>query len=750
LINYWQEHTDSHEAARALIAKAISEKLDQVPALKKPVEKIDILNENQEIIDLLVSGFFSELLKSRMMLRLSGPFNTQPFYQSKAIEDLINDEDKEFFFPSDPIDISGQILVFAGNLILNQCYGQPLAVSPSFPISVRHKKSGLEQHFTGEVNSDFVEVTPIKALPKLKAADIGILLKHLDDPERWLRTFPPDHFLFRGIMLTSLLNITRSYSLSQLEKSLLQQHALNEEKKITRLCNHLRSYFSISDLKLGVFAMDYPLTERNESHYRLHQGIIQDDFAENFFQLIRGSIYEQVLESRRPFVIEDIREENTESRLGKAFMQKGYRSLLITPLSSPDGRLIGILEIASLQPAAINQLTSLNIREIAQLFSIAVERSRSEFDNQLEATLKKEFTSIHPSVEWRFEETAMKLVEKQSRDLEKAEVDPIIFKNVYPLYGQADIVSSSHVRNDSIAEDLQENLRLIKNILKQSFEAFPYPGIDEALVEANTLIIDLHQGVSPGNEFHTMEFIRKEIHPLFEMLMEKSRTLAPVIKSYFNKLDPDLGIYYNKRKQYEESVARINKTISFFLDHGQELAQSIIPHFYEKYQTDGVAYNMYVGQSLLREGTFIQDIHLTNLRLWQLQSLCLITQKIRRLQQKLPIPLTTAQLILVHSSPLTIRFRLDEKRFDVDGTYNARYEIVKKRIDKALIAGTNERLTVSDKIAIVFQYEEDKKKYIRHIEYLVHKGLLKPEWEELAIQPLQGVKGLSALRVTVA
>jgi hypothetical protein len=26
---------------------------------------------------------------------------------------------------------------------------------------------------------------------------------------------------------------------------------------------------------------------------------------------------------------------------------------------------------------------------------------------------------------------------------------------------------------------------------------------------------------------------------------------------------------------------------------------------------------------------------------------------------------------------------MDEKRFDVDGTYNARYEVVKKRIDKA-------------------------------------------------------------------
>jgi hypothetical protein len=36
---------------------------------------------------------------------------------------------------------------------------------------------------------------------------------------------------------------------------------------------------------------------------------------------------------------------------------------------------------------------------------------------------------------------------------------------------------------------------------------------------------------------------------------------------------------------------------------------------------------------------------------------------------------------------------MDEKRFDVDGTYNARYEVVKKRIDKANIKGTKERIT---------------------------------------------------------
>ena len=47
--------------------------------------------------------------------------------------------------------------------------------------------------------------------------------------------------------------------------------------------------------------------------------------------------------------------------------------------------------------------------------------------------------------------------------------------------------------------------------------------------------------------------------------------------------------------------------------------------------------------------------------------------------------LRVASLILVHSNPLAIRFRMDEKQFDVDGAYNIRYEIIKKRIDKANI-----------------------------------------------------------------
>jgi hypothetical protein len=93
---------------------------------------------------------------------------------------------------------------------------------------------------------------------------------------------------------------------------------------------------------------------------------------------------------------------------------------------------------------------------------------------------------------------------------------------------------------------------------------------------------------------------------------------------------------------------------------------------------------------------------------------------------------------------------MDEKRFDVDGAYNARYEIVKKRIDKAHIIGTTERVTSPGKIAIIYTSEQDARIYERYIAFLQNKGYLKKNsLEMLDLEDLPGITGLKALRVAV-
>ena len=42
------------------------------------------------------------------------------------------------------------------------------------------------------------------------------------------------------------------------------------------------------------------------------------------------------------------------------------------------------------------------------------------------------------------------------------------------------------------------------------------------------------------------------------------------------------------------------------------------PHYFERFKTDGVEHNMYIGESITKEDSF-NPIYLYNLRLWQLQ-----------------------------------------------------------------------------------------------------------------------------------
>jgi hypothetical protein len=155
-----------------------------------------------------------------------------------------------------------------------------------------------------------------------------------------------------------------------------------------------------------------------------------------------------------------------------------------------------------------------------------------------------------------------------------------------------------------------------------------------------------------------------------------------------------------------------------------------------------------MGQSITPRKKF-DEIYLRNLKMWQLTVLAKAAKMTNSLEKELSHPLRTTQLILAHSQPLSISFRTEERKFDVDGAYNTRYEIVKKRIDKVRIKETNERLTQPGKIAIVYSQGKDAAEYTEYIEFLQNKKLIKPGIEKHDLEELQGVIGLKALRVDV-
>ncbi|MEP6627479.1 MAG: GAF domain-containing protein, partial [Ginsengibacter sp.] len=363
------------------------------------------------------------------------------------------------------------------------------------------------------------------------------------------------------------------------------------------------------------------------------------------------------------------------------------------------------------------------------------------------AIIRQKCTAIHASVAWRFVEAAEKLLESRMYS-DEDKMEDIVFPGVYPLYGQSDIKGSSLVRNLSIQEDLITQLSLAKNILGLTVQKFPLPVYKDLRYRVDNYIQQLREQLTAGDENVVQEFLKEEVDPVFTHLHTLHPDIHAALQDYESRLDPLIGMLYEKRKDYELSVKLINEYISEYFDKAEVAAQNMFPHYFEKYKSDGVEHNLYVGQSMVNNNTF-HPLYLQNLRLWQLMITCEVENEIFRIKPHLKTRLDICSLILVHSQPLSIRFRMEEKKFDVDGAYNARYEIIKKRIDKAIVKETGERLTQPGKIAIIYSSEKEAKEYLNYIHYLQFINYISADVEWLTLKDLQGMTGLKALRISI-
>ena len=317
------------------------------------------------------------------------------------------------------------------------------------------------------------------------------------------------------------------------------------------------------------------------------------------------------------------------------------------------------------------------------------------------------------------------------------------------LYGLVDMRDSSRIRNEAIRADLGEQLQMALEVINAAGQIRPLPALEEVGYQLAQQIDRLESELRSDDESGVLELLRRDVEPLFGQIETYGSDVAERVAAYRGALDMDLNIVYRRRKDFEESVTGLNDVISMTLDTEEERAQAMFPHFFEKFRTDGIDHSIYVGTELHENGLF-DELYLRNLRIWQLMTTCRIEWELARVKTDMAVPLEATHLILVQHQPLSIRFRVDEKRFDVDGAYDIRYEIVKKRIDKARIRGTSERVTQPGQLAIVYSTASEVAEYRRYVEFLQGKGYLGPGLEELELEDLPGISGLKALRVTIA
>ena len=749
LARFWSEIVAHMGSIRGEIGRVVEQHLRSAPEMLRPIQDPDAFARHRELIEALFSVVFPPVFWNHEYGAVLEPFHLRSYYETPAFRRAFLNADQTLRarIGVDTDMVARIRLLLAYRLILQRVHGLDLHVEAPLIFTTSDPDTGLDRHFKMHFDWRFVDVEPVGPVAPFSDEARQLLPSLAMDPEALGVLLPFHSYRFSGFTVLTGIEVTDQEVLSSLKRDLIDKESIVSNARFGGLEDKLRTLFRRPKLQLSLSAIEGDRVLMLNSGARLASACIFADSVHHRLSDFGGSLYERASLLGQPIIVEDLAAYPERSWVEDAKLEHGTRSIIAAPLHYQDA-LIGTLSLISPEPGDFTAAHLPKLGEVLPLFSMAVKRSTDELNTRIQAFIKEKCTAIHPVVEWRFRKAVLDGLERQDPTVTPGEMGEIVFENVYPLYALSDVRGSSTQRAWAIQADLLAQLALARDVLAEAYARRPLPILDHLARRIDAQTAEVEVTLRAGDEATLLAFLRKDIEPLFDHLQSYGAKVRDRIEAYRGALDPRLGMVYRRRQAFEASLTRLNEAISSYIDLEEQAAQAMFPHYFEKQKTDGVDFSLYVGATLLEDGGF-DPLYLKNLRLWQLMVACGIAMRAERLKDQLPIPLETTSLVLVQNAPLSIRFRFDEKRFDVDGAYNVRYEIIKKRIDKAIIRNSQERLTQPGKIAIVYSHSAEAAEYRHYIEYLQRLGHLTREVEELELAELQGADGLRALRVTV-
>ena len=729
---------------RVNYAESLIEKTKNFKELRDGFQDLTLLDKYEDLIKLLLADLFPTGLTNNEIKAASIPLSNITFNYTERFKGILKDAGKDFEIELRNIN-DDEFYVFCSCLILQSYFKRDIRSTLPFYYDIPNKL-GIMKHYKITVNSDFSDIYPTEDAKIPDDRTIDMLLENMDDIKLWKKYFPSRSWILSGFTIISLVDCTSEVALSDLKSSMIQidPENLTPDENLGEV---FKSYFDVAELKFGL--MLFNKKEKRLEKVPIYENVftnhILDFWINTFDEEVRQAAFENFNYNSKPIVVSNVNNLDSHTKSLPSFdilIENNINSFMVIPIMK-DNELLAIIEFTSPIVNSFNGLKLKKLEFFADMILFSLSRFTFERNNQIEAIIQREYTTIHDSVIWKFRSEAERyfnaFLAKKIYTLKQ-----ISFKNLTPLFGFSDIRSSSEKRYNLMLEDLNEQI----DVLHEIFSLINSDS-EKYLLALDIFENELNNEIKADTEQRLQRLLRDEIHPYLQGKLElrSSKEIKTKIKDYFAQVSQN-HLFYNHRRSLDESITLVNRKLADMLDESQIKAQQLFPHYYERFKSDGVEHNLYIGSAIA------PDLHYTSkivhkLRYWQLKTICNMEQEFQNFKKNMPIPLDIASLIFVYNEKIDIRFRMDEKRFDVDGAFNSYYEIVKKRLDKAHVKGSTERITCPGKITIVYFGMENQKEYLDYATKLQKKGVLENDIEFLKVEDLQGITGLLALRVSI-
>ncbi|NML70686.1 GAF domain-containing protein [Chryseobacterium sp. RP-3-3] len=731
---------------RVNYAESLIERTKKFPELRDGFLDEALLEKHEDLIRQILADLFPTGLTHNEIKAASIPLSKTTFNYTERFKGILKDAGKDFEIELRNIG-DDEFYVFCCCLILQSYFKRDIKSTMPLYYDIPNRL-GIMKHYKITVNSDFTEIYPTEEA-KIPTDDVlDMLLENLDDFKLWKKFFPSKSWVLKGFTIISLVDCTSEVALSDLKSSMIEidPEDLSPDENLVEI---FKSYFDVPELNFGLMLFDQkdqklgklPIYENVFTHHVL------DFWINAFDEETRKSTFTNLNHNSKPIVISNV--DNLDDNIKELpsfniLRDNNINSFMVIPIMK-DNNLLAIMEFTSPQANSFNGLKLKKMEFFTDMILFSLNRFSYEKNYQIEAIIQREYTSIHDSVVWKFRNEAEKYF-NASLGKKMYTLKQISFKNLTPLFGFSDIRSSSEKRFNLMLEDLNQQIESLQEIF-----AMINSESEKYFMALDAFENELNNEIRADTEQRLQRFLREEAHPYLQGKLElkTDREIKTKIKDYFVQVFTQTNLFYANRKSLDDSITLVNRKLADMLDEGQVKAQQIFPHYYERFKSDGVEHNLYIGHNIAPDLNYTsKEVH--KLRYWQLKTMCNMEREFQNFKRDLPIQLDIASLIFVYNEKIDIRFRMDEKRFDVDGAYNSYYEIIKKRLDKAHVKDSSERITCPGKITIVYFGMENQKEYLEYISKLQKKEILQNDVEFLKVEDLQGITGLLALRISLA
>jgi len=549
------------------------------------------------------------------------------------------------------------------------------------------------------------------------------------------------NYQVEGQVLLEGLDVTVRETIHRITQLLIDRDSILQPQKFRQVNQQLRSLFRTDNTIILTIEQD---------EIRVFMGSVQHDMDATTYplELLQDSPVMKALQANQVLTIRDL-SRHSQTELGRQLAQKGVRSLLLIPLlsqavaSSTDTALpeklsstqvMGLVGLMSDRPSHFDGLDVCHAKQLIPAFARALTSAQRQLMHQ------RFINNIHPAVEWRFLQEA----ERRSLGLP---AEPIVFDHVYPLYGISDIRGSSEARNHAIQTDLLTQFQLAVAVVEAVCQAKDSALTHQLQQDLQERMEQLREKVTVDAEVTEIRYLRNHLESYFDYFAQCGPDAIAAIEAYRAACNNEHNCVYAARAEYDQAIGQINTALKETWETWQQRMQQITPHYCDIETTDGIDHMIYTGQSI--DPNF-GKFQLRSLRYEQLRAVCDCARVAMRLQTETQSKMQVTHLVLVQDSTVDIfHDETTEKLFDVRGTRDTRYEIVKKRIDKAIDEQTAARITQPGMVTLVYSTTEELEEYQQYLHYLTREGLIDTECDRGTVEPLQGVTGLKFIRVRV-